>query len=177
MLEQQDQNSSASVRIGMVRTNPRGRAWARRARRICTKIGPDLHKRYVNRILFSCIMLSAEFDFSQCPCLVPMSASEPSYAAGSCAEKVRKIILCDSRARVPRGPTWRNRRKLGDSLEPGVRKQDGYAGMPGRPHCAAFGPHRACCEAFKTQSGVAIENVGTADLNVAAGVPAWETVV
>jgi hypothetical protein len=58
-----------------------------------------------------------------------------------------------------------------------VRKQDGYAGMPGRPHCAAFGAHRACCAAFKTQSGVAIENVGPADLNVAAGVPAWEMVV
>eukprot|EP01044_Picomonas_judraskeda_P004626 COSAG03_NODE_411_length_8142_cov_5.225289_10_plen_78_part_00 len=60
MLEQQDQNSTVSVRIRRVRTNPRGCARARRARRICTKIGGDSHKHYVDRILFSCKMFQEE---------------------------------------------------------------------------------------------------------------------
>eukprot|EP01043_Picozoa_sp_COSAG02_P044396 COSAG02_NODE_3962_length_5981_cov_104.850731_8_plen_64_part_00 len=44
----------------MVRTDPRGRARADRARRTCTKIGPDLHTLYVNWVLFLCKLFQKE---------------------------------------------------------------------------------------------------------------------
>ena len=47
-----------------------------------------------------------------------------------------------------------------------TRKPEDYAGMPGRPRCAVFGPLRACCAAFKTQSGVEVGDQGVADVRV-----------
>ena len=44
----------------MVRADPRGRARADCARRICTKIGPDVHTMYVTWVLFLCKMIQKE---------------------------------------------------------------------------------------------------------------------
>ena len=70
---------------------------------------------------------------------------------------------------------WVESRRIFGGNMTETRKPEDYAGMPGRPRCAVFGPLRACCVAFKAQSGVEVGDPGAADVRVAAGVPAWET--
>ena len=70
---------------------------------------------------------------------------------------------------------WVESRRIFGGNMTETRKPEDYAGMPGRPRCAVFGPLRACCAAFKAQSGVEVGDPGAADVRVAAGVPAWET--
>jgi hypothetical protein len=72
---------------------------------------------------------------------------------------------------------WIETNRILAGCAPEVRKAEGYAGVAGRPRCADFASLSACRAAFKKESGVDAGGSSGADVPVAAGVPAWETVV